>query len=98
MGTDEPQGLVNSLLGDLARPEWSLVLRSVNQAEKWLLDAGPGALGSDELVKTLVGLSRHPKWEVRRAIAQTAGQVQHAAFEAAVARLAIDDNLSLIHI
>lgn len=92
MGTDEPGGAIEPLLVDLARSEWSLLLRVVSQAEKWLLDAGPGAPGSDELVHALVGLSRHPKWEVRRAIAQTAGQVQNSAFESAVARLAIDDN------
>ncbi len=92
MGTDEPQGLIEALLDDLARPEWSMVLRAVSQAEKWLLATGPGAPWADEVVDAMVGLSRHPKWEVRRAIAQTAGQVQHAAFESAVARLATDDN------
>lgn len=92
MGTDDPQGGVPALLAGLARPEWSHALRAVSQAEGWLLDNGPGAPGSDEVVEALVGLSRHPKWEVRRAIAQTAGQVQHAAFESAVTRLALDDN------
>lgn len=92
MATDEPLGSIQPLLVDLARPEWRLVLRAVSHAEKWLLDAGPGAHGSDEVVDALVGLSRHAKWEVRRAIAQAAGQVQHSAFESALARLAIDDN------
>jgi len=92
MDTDGPEGPNKTLLNELARPEWSLVLRAVGRAEKWLLDAGPGAPGSEEAVAALVGLSRHPKWEVRRAIAQTAGQVQHPAFESTVARLAIDDN------
>lgn len=92
MGTDGPHGSIKALLNELARPEWSMVLRAVSQAEKWLLDAGPGAPGSDEVVDALVGLSRHPKWEVRRAIAQTSGQVQHAAFESAVMRLTLDDN------
>lgn len=92
MGTDDPQGAVPSLLAGLARSEWSHVLRVVSQAEGWLLANGPGAPGSNEVVEALVGLSRHPKWEVRRAIAQTAGQVQHAAFESAVMRLALDDH------
>ena len=92
MGTDAPQGAVPLLLAGLARPEWSHVLKAVSQAEGWLLDNGPGAPGSNEVVEALVALSRHSKWEVRRAIAQTAGQVQHAAFESAVTRLAFDDH------
>lgn len=92
MGTDTPQGAVPLLLAGLARPEWSHVLKAVSQAEGWLLDNGPGAPGSNEVVEALVALSRHSKWEVRRAIAQTAGQVQHAAFESAVTRLAVDDH------
>jgi signal transduction histidine kinase len=92
MGTEDPQGAIASLLAGLARPEWSHVLKAVSQAEGWLLDNGPGAPGSDEVVEALLVLARHPKWEVRRAIAQTAGQVQHPAFESAVTRLAVDDN------
>jgi signal transduction histidine kinase len=93
MATEEPhRGSLTVLLDDLAWPEWSVVLRAVAQAEKWLMEAGPGAPGSDELVDALVGLSRHAKWEVRRAIAQAAGQSQHSAFQIALARLATDDN------
>lgn len=92
MATEDATGTIPALLADLARPEWSEVLKAVGLAESWLLEAGPGAPGSDELVDALVGLSRHAKWEVRRAIAQTAGQLQHSAFESAIMRLAIDDN------
>ncbi|MCC7543043.1 MAG: HEAT repeat domain-containing protein [Deltaproteobacteria bacterium] len=93
MATDETgQAALRALLRELARPEWSVVLRGVAHSEKWLVDAGPGAPGTDELVEMLVDLSRHSKWEVRRAIAQAAGQSQHTAFEAAIARLATDDN------
>lgn len=92
MGTDDPQGSIPPLLANLARPEWGHVLKAVSQAEKWLLDSGSGVSGSDEVVEALVALSRHPKWEVRRAIAQAAGQVQHAAFESAVTRLTLDEN------
>ena len=91
MGTDEPTP-IEALLGDLASPKWSVVLGGVTQAEKWLLDAGPGASGSMRVVEALVELSKHAKWEVRRAVAQVAGQVQHSAFESALARLATDDN------
>lgn len=92
MGIDAPVSSIQAVLVDLRGSEWSRVLQAVSRAGKWLLDAGPGAPGSDELVDALVGLSRHPKWEVRRAIAQTAGRVQHPAFESAIARLALDDN------
>lgn len=93
MATEEPlRGPPTVLLEDLARSEWSVVLRAIARAETWLMDAGPGAAGSDELVGALVGLSRHAKWEVRRAIAQVAGQSQHSAFQTALTRLATDDN------
>lgn len=92
MGTDDAQGAIPSLLSILASPEWGQVLKAVSQAEKWLLESGPGAPGADEVVEALVTVSRHPKWEVRRAVAQAAGQVQHAAFESVVTRLTLDDN------
>lgn len=92
MGTSEPHIPVPLLVARLASPEWSEVLKAVNDAEAWLMDAGPGAPASDEVVQALVGLSRHPKWEVRRAIAQTAGQLRHPAFESAITRLAVDDH------
>lgn len=92
MATDDLRSAISSLLADLAQPEWSQILKAVALAEKWLVDAGPGAAGSDAVVDALVGLSRHPKWEVRRAIAQTAGQAQHAGFESALTRLAVDEN------
>ncbi len=91
MGTDGRMP-VEALLGELANPKWSMVLESVMQAERWLVEAGPGASGSIRVVEALVECSKHAKWEVRRAVAQVAGQVQHSAFESALARLATDDN------
>ena len=73
MGTDDQQGAISLLLSSLASPEWGQVLKAVNQTEKWLLESGPGAPGSDEVVEALVTLSRHPKWEVRRAVAVLGG-------------------------
>jgi nitrogen fixation/metabolism regulation signal transduction histidine kinase len=94
MATNSPadHAALGALLADLARPDWSSVLRGVADAEKWLMEAGPGAPGTAVVVEALVGLSRHAKWEVRRAIAQVAGQSLHSAFETALARLAADDN------
>lgn len=92
MGTDDASSALPPILSGLARPEWNEVLKAVSHAERWLLDAGPGAPDSDAVVQALAGLSRHPKWEVRRAIAQTAGQLQHTAFESTIMRLAVDDN------
>jgi len=91
MGTDEPTS-TEELLGDLANPKWSVVLAGVTQAEKLLIEAGPGASGSMRVVEALVELSKHAKWEVRRAVAQVAGHVQQSAFESALSRLATDDN------
>lgn len=91
MGTDALTPC-EALLADLASPSWSQVLESVTQAEKWLIEAGPEASGSISVVEALVDLSDHTKWEVRRAVAQVAGRVQHSAFESALARLALDDN------
>jgi nitrogen fixation/metabolism regulation signal transduction histidine kinase len=46
----------------------------------------------DDVAAKLAELATHPKWEVRRAIANVAAQVGHPAFEPALARLALDDN------
>ncbi|HLK17206.1 MAG TPA: ATP-binding protein [Fimbriimonadaceae bacterium] len=37
-------------------------------------------------------MADHTKWEVRRALANVAGQVPHPAFETVLARLVVDDN------
>ena len=46
----------------------------------------------DEVAAKLADLATHPKWEVRRAVANVAAYVGHPAFEPALARLALDDN------
>jgi nitrogen fixation/metabolism regulation signal transduction histidine kinase len=40
----------------------------------------------------LVQLANHPKWEIRRAVANAAAQVAHPAFESVLAKLLTDDN------
>lgn len=80
------------MLCELTGSEWTVVLEGVARAERWLIDAGPGAAESIRVVEALVELSGHAKWEVRHAVAQVAGQVQHPAFEPALARFARDDN------
>lgn len=91
MATDE-QVQFASLLSALAVSDWASVLRSFSQAEAWLRAAVPGDPRIDELVLRIVALAKHPKWEVRRAVANVSSQCSHPAFERVLATLATDDN------
>jgi nitrogen fixation/metabolism regulation signal transduction histidine kinase len=44
------------------------------------------------VIRKLVALAGHGKWEVRRAVAHVAAQTLHGDFEAVLAKLATDDN------
>src|ERR1700686_2176260 len=82
----------SELLAALKATDWTVVLQAVGVAAKRLPGAIAGDPESDELVAKLLTLAGHPKWEVRRAIANVAAQTPHAAFEKVLATLAHDDN------
>jgi nitrogen fixation/metabolism regulation signal transduction histidine kinase len=91
MGTEDEKSL-ESILRKLESQNWSTALGGVATAEQWCQGTIVGDPDLDVIVGRLVGLAGHVKWEVRRAIANVAAQVQHPAFEAALARLVTDDN------
>jgi nitrogen fixation/metabolism regulation signal transduction histidine kinase len=80
------------LLGALSANDWSVTLEAVTAAEKALRDTIVGDAQADPIVEKLVTLANHPKWEVRRAVANAAAHLSHPAFEAPLAKLALDDN------
>jgi signal transduction histidine kinase len=91
MAIDE-QSAYGALLAALDAPGWGAVLKSVVEAEAWLLTVAPGDPGINDVVSKLVALARHPKWEIRRAVANAAAQALHPAFDATLSKLANDDN------
>ena len=80
------------LLQALSANDWSVTLQAVTAAERALRDAIVGDAQADPIVEKLATLANHPKWEVRRAVANAAAHVPHPAFEAPLAKLALDDN------
>lgn len=89
MGTDAP---VAAVLAALSAPDWAVVLDGVTQAGRWLGSAAPGDPAIDQVVSRLATLSRHSKWEVRRALAHVAAQTLHSAFEPTLSLLVRDEN------
>ena len=91
MGINDPtdgQELLRALSGN----DWSVTLEAVNAAERALRDTIVGDAHADLIVEKMATLANHPKWEVRRAVANAAAHLPHPAFEAALAKLALDDN------
>ena len=80
------------MLAALDAADWAQVLPAVAAAASWLGSATPGDPRAPLVISWLVSLAGHPKWEVRRAVAQVAAQTLHGDFEPALARLATDDN------
>jgi nitrogen fixation/metabolism regulation signal transduction histidine kinase len=91
MATDRAEGH-QELLTSLDASDWSVVLQAISVAEKIIQRALVGDRRGDEIVSRLVGLASHPKWEVRRAVANAAAHVSHSAFESVLAKLALDQN------
>lgn len=90
MDTDQSKHRV--LVAALESADWSSVLEAVSGADAWIRTTIVGDPRLDEVVGSLVSLASHPKWEIRRAVANAAAQVPHPAFDTALSRLAIDDN------
>ena len=84
----EGQDLVQAL----STNDWSVTLEAVAAAERAIRDTIVGDAQADPIVEKLVMLASHPKWEVRRAVANAAAHLPHPAFEAPLVKLALDDN------
>ena len=87
---------LEGILEGLGSEDWSVVLAAVGDAERALARAE----GEEDLavvIELLVRLADHSKWEIRRAVANAAGQVLDPAFEEALAKLAVDDNARVRH-
>ena len=80
------------LLQALNANDWSVTLQAVTAAERVLRDTIVGDAHADLIVEKMATLANHPKWEVRRAVANAAAHLPHPAFEAPLAKLALDDN------
>lgn len=91
MVTDEALQ-TRELLRALDAPDWSVALQAVTEAADVIRGSIVGDPKVDEIVAKLVALASHPKWEVRRAVANAAAQPPHPIFESVLAKLALDDN------
>ena len=80
------------LLVVLKGRDWTRVLEAIDNAALHIQRASNGDVTGERLAMTLAGLSEHEKWEIRRAVAQVAGQVLNPVFESALVRLVSDDN------
>ena len=95
MATDRARH--QTLLTALEARDWSDVLKAVSLADAWAQTALLGDPMLDDVAGKLAELASHPKWEVRRAVANVAAHVDHPTFETALARLALDDNARVRH-
>lgn len=80
------------LLASLDALDWSIVLQAVAAADGRIRGSIVGDPEIEEIVPKLVALAGHPKWEVRRAVANAAAHAPHSSFERVLAKLALDDN------
>ena len=91
------QSECSELLAALSTDDWSVTLEAVAVADMRVRGAIAGDPQVDPIVQKLVALTNHTKWEVRRAVANAAAHTAHAAFEAVLTRLALDDNSRVRH-
>lgn len=80
------------LLQALSSNDWSVALEAVAAGERALRNTIVGDAHADPIVERMAALTAHPKWEVRRAVANAAAHFPHPAFEVPLAKLALDDN------
>ncbi len=83
---------LRTLLRAFASPDWAVVREGVDRAGDWL-EAGAGReIEVAQLGARLEALARHPKWEVRRAVAHAVRHLRHHSFPAAIAPLLQDSH------
>jgi nitrogen fixation/metabolism regulation signal transduction histidine kinase len=91
MATNDPaEG--QRLLQALSSNDWSVTLEAATAVGRAFRETIIGDAEAEPIVEKLASLANHPKWEVRRAVANVAGHVPHPAFEVSLAKLALDDN------
>jgi signal transduction histidine kinase len=82
-----------TIAAGLTDPDWTRVLDTVVRAGQSLADASAtDRHGMEAVVAQLAAVANHPKWEIRRAVANAAAQLRHPAFERVLQKLATDDN------
>jgi signal transduction histidine kinase len=82
----------SDLLIALEAADWSVVLQAIAIAETRIRGSVAGDSKVEEIVMKLVAIASHPKWELRRAVANAAAQAPHRPFERVLAKLILDDN------
>jgi signal transduction histidine kinase len=85
-------GAIPEILTALASPNWTAVRDAVEQAGDLLRAGAPTETEVGEIGGRLVALAGHPKWEVRKAVADAVQYLRHETFHAAIAKLLKDDN------
>jgi signal transduction histidine kinase len=90
MATEDTESV--ELLSALDSSDWSVVLQAVALAETQIRNSIVGDPKVERIVAKLPPLASHAKWEVQRAVANTAAHTPHAVFEGVLAKLALDDN------
>lgn len=88
-GTDPD---AQKILAELASEDWTRALAAIESAGRWLEGAQPGETRAGELATAAAALVSHPKWEIRRAVANLAAQSRSDVFSEVLTRLATDDN------
>jgi len=94
MATSAPDD-VDGYLAALASTKWQSVVQALSAVSAWLAACHPGEPRAATLVAKVVALATHSKWEVRRAVAQTASESRRHEFTPALAKLAMDDHASV---
>jgi len=84
--------VTSEILEALASPGWTAVRDAVERASDLLRAGAPGEGGVARIGSRLVELAAHPKWEVRKAVADAVQHLRHETFHAALAQLLEDDN------
>ncbi len=87
-----PPGDLRGLDQSLDSPEWAVVREGLERAGEWLRTSAGSEAEVAQLGARLVRLARHPKWEVRRAVAQAVQHLRHETFHAVNAPLLQADN------
>jgi hypothetical protein len=67
----------SDLLIALEAADWSVVLQAIAIAETRIRGSVAGDSKVEEIVMKLVAIASHPKWELRRAVANAAAQAPH---------------------
>jgi nitrogen fixation/metabolism regulation signal transduction histidine kinase len=82
----------DAMIAVLDSPDWTSVLDGVAAAATWLSSLMPGDHRGAIVTRKLLALAMHPKWEVRRSVANAAAKMRNDDFDSTLARLAADDN------